>query len=169
MPQRAYLRRYQDVPFWYDRDRGGSQVIRHRVYRSQAGDIATPLTSLLFARAIDPEGTVPPAGFIPRHALTCFENPRNRAGESNLKAFIPYAPGDPSLAAHLVEIMDFQGVLSILYKGEADDVESLTQGFLDDLAEVLQDAIVQILQDVTAELADQLLQIIINILLGALL
>lgn len=169
MPQTAYVRRYQDVPFWYDRDRGGSQVIRQRVYRSQNGDIATPLTASFFARAVDSDRPVPSIGFEPRHVMACFANPRNRSGESLLKAFVPYLPGTAELRTQVAEVINFDGVLSVTYKGESDsDTESLTRAFLDDLAETLQDAIVQILQDVTAELADQLLTIIIQILLGAL-
>jgi hypothetical protein len=166
----SYLRRYEDIKIYYDRDDGGTQKIKQRVYRSRDGDISTPITSLLLARSVEEDDPVPPPGLDPRHIIACFENPNNVTGSSKLKAIIPYAPGNGGLQAHAFEILTYGGVISGEYYGESrkTSFNELTETFLDNLADILRDAIAELIDGVTEELGRLIFDLILSILLGAL-
>jgi DNA-directed RNA polymerase beta subunit len=168
MPQIRFLRRYQDLKFTYDRDNSSTQLLRQRVYRSRDGTIETPITSLLLARVVETEDAVPPRTYTPRRVIACFENPQNRVGQTELTAFIPYRPGDPNLVNHAREILTFGEVYSGEYRGETDDPDALVNRFVEDVGELIVDVTREVIDGVTEELARQLLDIIIGILIGLL-
>ena len=168
MPQPTFLRRYQDLKVQYDRDNGSIVLLRQRVYRSRDGEIETPITSLLLARVIETDNAVPPRSYTPRRLLACFENDQNRLGQTELTAFIPYAPGDPNLKNHAQEILNFGNVANAKYFGESEDVEGLTDRFIEDLGDLLIEAIRVFVDDFSDAVAQQLLEAIIGLLLGAL-
>jgi hypothetical protein len=116
----ATVRRYQDIGIFYDSDFGFRSILRQRVYKSESGQVQTPITSLLLARVVSTECKIPRTrDFNPRYVNACFAESFNATGESILKAIIPYRPTDEMLhKEHIREIAAYPGVLAVDYAGE---------------------------------------------------
>lgn len=113
------VRRYEDVGIFYDSDFGFTVPIRQRTYKSENGEIQTPITPLLTARKVSSDCKVPVSReFDPRKVTACFGNPDNDTGESNLTVIVPYRPRDANHNLHIKEVKQFSNVLAVSYVGE---------------------------------------------------
>ena len=105
-------RRYISYKFLYDDDRGRQIIKRHRSYLNQDGTTQdTPTTQLFLERVVvfDEKVTGTSNGL---RFLLCY------VGKRQLKAKIPYAPGDRQLVDHIREILAQPQVICGDYQGE---------------------------------------------------
>ncbi|MEY2832272.1 MAG: hypothetical protein RLZZ574_1530 [Cyanobacteriota bacterium] len=108
MPSRKYL----SYKFLYDDDRGRQSIKWHRSYLNADGVTEdTPTTQLFLDRVVNIPGKVTGKSALLRHILAY-------VGERKLIAKIPYAPGDPTLKDHVVEILAQPQVICGEYNGE---------------------------------------------------
>lgn len=116
----AIVRRYRDIGIYYDSDFGFRTILRQRLYKTEDGEIQTPITSLLQAMVVSTDCKIPRSSdFNPRYINACFVNSSNITGESILKAIVPYRPTDEvNHKGHIVEIAAFPGVSAVDYVGE---------------------------------------------------
>lgn len=114
------VRRYKDIGIYYDSDFGFTTILRQRTYKTENGEIQTPITPLLLARQVETDCKIPVvAAFEARYINACFANPDNDTGESNLKVIVPYRGTDEvNHKGQIKEIAAFSGVLAVDYKGE---------------------------------------------------
>jgi len=117
-------RRYQDRKVLYSLDFAGAQtVMRQRVYKTPDGTVETPLPPLWVARELVTTAPAPRARrFTPRRAISCFLNPSNVDGLSNLTVVVPYAPFDSPFRQLVREIRQSPNVQSATYEGEEHDL-----------------------------------------------
>jgi hypothetical protein len=114
----AIVRRYRDIGIYYDSDFGFRTILRQRLYKTEDGQIQTPITPLLEARIVSTDCKIPRSrDFNARYVNACF--PNGITGESILKAIVPYRPTDEVYhKAHIAEIAAFSGVAAVDYVGE---------------------------------------------------
>ena len=105
-------RRYLSYKFFYDDDVGRTTIKRHRSYLDADGVTEdTPTTDLFRARVVNFDEKVTGTSQGLRHILSY-------VGNRQLKAKIPYAPGNSNLVAHVEEILAEPQVICGDYFGE---------------------------------------------------
>lgn len=95
-------RKYKSYKFYYDDDLGRTIIKRHRSYLNEDGVTEdTPITQLFRDRVVETDGKVTGTSKGLRHVDAVIN-----AGTKfrNLIAKIPYAPSDPKLIDHILEI-----------------------------------------------------------------
>jgi hypothetical protein len=113
------VRRYEDIGIYYDSDIGFTVPLRQRTYKSENGEIQTPVTALLLVRKVPTDCKIPVSrDFTPRVAIACFENPNNLTGESRLKVMIAYRSRDINHNLQIQEVINFPNVKAVEYSGE---------------------------------------------------
>jgi hypothetical protein len=107
-------RKYRTYKFLYDDDRARTVIKRQRSYLNEDGITEdTPITPLFIARVVNFDEKVTGTSQDLRHLLTY-------VGERQLKANIPYAPGDSQLKSHIEEILAVERVECGDYRGESN-------------------------------------------------
>ena len=105
-------RRYRTYKFLYDDDLDRSIIKSHRSYLNADGTSEdTPTTQLFLDRVVNFNEKVTGTSQGLRHVLSY-------VGTRQLKAKIPYAPGDPKLVQHIEEILALERVDCGDYYGE---------------------------------------------------
>jgi hypothetical protein len=107
-------RRYISYKFLYDDDLGNTSIKRHRSYLASDGlSEETPTTGLFLARVVVFDEKVTGTSKGLRHVLSY-------VGSRQLKAKIPYAPGNSQLIDHIEEILAVERVACGDYYGEVN-------------------------------------------------
>lgn len=107
-------RKYRTYKFLYNDDRDRQIIKRQRSYLNEDGvSEDTPLTPLFNARVVSFDEKVTGTSQGLRHLLTY-------VGTRQLKANIPYAPGDSQLKNHIEEILAVDRVECGDYRGESN-------------------------------------------------
>ena len=105
-------RRYISYKFLYDNDLGETSIKIHRSYLNQDGTSEdTPTTQLFLDRVVNFDERVTGTSEGLRYLLSYVEG-------RELKAKIPYAPGDTNLIDHIEEILAVERVECGDYFGE---------------------------------------------------
>ena len=116
-------RRYISYKFLYDGDRGETSIKIHRSYLNQDGTSEdTPTTQLFLDRVVNFDERVTGTSKGLRHLLSY-------VGDRELKAKIPYAPGDTNLIDHIEEILAVRRVECGDYFGENNISGGSTNSF----------------------------------------
>lgn len=113
-------KRREDIKFIYTQDDETEKITPQQIYYDTiSGNTLTPTTSLFLARQVASTTKVEnPKEIDHRHVMAYIDNPNVSTGVSNMKQYIPYAPGDISHTAQLREILALPRVICVDYYGE---------------------------------------------------